>query len=132
MTRLIASTTVLLFISLISGRQTGVWANDGPAGRPPAVPLVVHDPYFSIWSFTDQLAADWPRHWTGRIHALCSLIRIDGRPYRLMGMAPADIPPLEQTSLEVTPTRTIYLWRTQEVEVRLTFLTPVLPHDMAL
>jgi len=131
-TRLSASTAILLLISLSITRQTGVWANDGPAGRPPAVPLVVHDPYFSIWSFTDQLAADWPRHWTGRIHALCSLIRIDGRPYRLMGMAPADIPPLEQTSLEVTPTRTIYLWRTQEVEVRLTFLTPVLPHDMAL
>ncbi|MGQ9771828.1 MAG: glutaminase domain-containing protein [Thermogutta sp.] len=107
-------------------------ANDGPAGRPPAVPLVVHDPYFSIWSFGDLLAKDWPRHWTGRIHALCSLIRIDGKPYRLMGTAPTDIPPLEQTSLEVTPTSTTYTWRSQEVEVQLRFLTPVLPDDLAV
>jgi len=108
------------------------FGNEGPAGRPPAVPLVVHDPYFSIWSFGDNLAQDWPRHWTGKIHALCSLIRIDGKPYRLMGMAPADIPALDQTSVEVTPTRTTYTWRSNEVEVQLTFLTPALPHDMAL
>jgi len=128
----------LAVISGVLACVTGVlgnvraFSNDGPAGRPPAVPLVVHDPYFSIWSFGDVLANDWPRHWTGKIHALCGLIRIDGKPYRLMGTAPSDIPALEQTSLEVTPTRTTYVWRSDEVEVQLTFLTPVLPHDMAL
>lgn len=107
-------------------------ANEGPAGRPPAVPLVVHDPYFSIWSFGNRLAEDWPRHWTGKVHALCGLVRVDGKPYRVMGMAPPDVPAMEQVRLEVLPTRTIYAWRTQEVEVQLTFFTPAIIHDLAI
>jgi hypothetical protein len=129
---------VLIWVSVLAVccsvffSDSGASGNEGPASRPPAVPLVVHDPYFSIWSFGDNLAQDWPRHWTGKIHALCSLIRIDGKPYRLMGVAPADIPALAQTSVEVTPTKTTYTWRSDEVEVQLTFLTPALPYDMAL
>ena len=53
--------------------------------RPPAVPLVTHDPYFSVWSTANQLPEQWPRHWTGTIHAIGAIVRIDGRPYRPAG-----------------------------------------------
>ena len=56
--------------------------------RPPAVPLVTIDPYTSCWSMTDRLAGDWPRHWTGNVHAMCGLVRVDGKPLRFMGAAP--------------------------------------------
>ena len=46
--------------------------------RPPAVPLVTHDPYFSIWSPADRLTVAWPVHWTGATHSLASMIRVDG------------------------------------------------------
>ena len=60
--------------------------------RPPAVPLVVHDPYFSVWSFDDALYEGWTRHWTGAVHGMAGLIRVDGQPMRFMGR-PQDVPP---------------------------------------
>lgn len=103
-----------------------------PGFRPPAVPLVCHDPYFSIWSFTDRLTDDWPRHWTGAINAICGLVRIDGAPYRFCGPGPDEARPLEQVALEVHPTRTVYRFAGGGIGLELTFTTPALPHDLDL
>jgi hypothetical protein len=100
--------------------------------RPPAVPLVTHDPYFSIWSFSDRLADDWPRHWTGNVHALSSMARVDGRTFRLMGSESKDVSPADQLSLRVLPTRTLYEFEAGGVRVSLTFTTPLLPEDLDL
>jgi len=105
-------------------------SRDLPAFRPPAVPLVASDPYFSIWSCTDRLTDDWPRHWTGRTHALCSLIRIDGKPFRLMGAGPEGVPALPQVSVQVLPTQSVYRFAGEGVEVKLSFLSPALPDDL--
>ena len=103
-----------------------------PAFRPPAVPLVACDPYFSIWSRGDNLTDANTTHWTGRAHRLTSMVRIDGKPFRLMGKDIATIPPLAQTSLEVLPTRTIYSFAGQGVTVSLTFMTAALPDNLDL
>ena len=106
------------------------------AFRPPAVPLITHDPYFSIWSGSDKLNATATRHWTGTNMEIDSMIRIDGVTFRLMGVDPARTPvdekteALPQTSLEVLPTRTIYDFAGAGVQVRLTFLTPALPGNL--
>jgi hypothetical protein len=109
---------------LLAAATWASWTGPSPAAeqvlRPPAVPLVTHDPYFSIWSFADRLADEWPRHWTGSIHALLSMARVDGRAYRLMGTAPKDAPAARQTSLRVLPTRTIYEFEAGGVEITLT------------
>ncbi len=53
--------------------------------RLPAVPLVVNDPYLSIWSAADQLNAATTTHWTGNEKPLYGLLRVDGEAYRFMG-----------------------------------------------
>ena len=47
-----------------------------------------------------------------------------------MGRDPQRVPPLEQTRLEVLPTRTIYEFTGGGVKLGLTFFTPALPDDL--
>src|SRR5512140_41619 len=100
--------------------------------RPPAVPLVACDPYFSVWSPADHLTYESSRHWTGTRQPMASLIRVDGTFYRLMGAEFRDSQGLDQVGLQVLPTRTIYDFEGAGVHVTLTFMTPRLPHDLDL
>src|SRR5215469_7988768 len=92
--------------------------------RPPAVPLVTHDPYFSIWSMADHLTDAPTKHWTGTVQSLSSLVRVDGKTYRIMGVEPRHTPALRQTRLEVLPTHTIYDFEGAGIRLTLTFFTP--------
>jgi hypothetical protein len=98
--------------------------------RPPSVPLVAVDPYFSIWSAADRLTDVPTKHWTGRPHRLTSFVRIDGKAWRVMGDEPKDVSAMKQRSVEVKPTRTVYVFETPGVELTLTFTTPALPDDL--
>ncbi len=98
--------------------------------RPPSVPLVTYNPFLSIWSPADRLTDATTQHWTHRDHPLISLIRVDGKCYRIMGTTPKEVPALTQKSLDVTPTRSIYDFEDAGVHVTLTFLEPALPDDL--
>lgn len=51
----------------------------------PSYPLITHDPYFSIWSATDQVNTAVTRHWTGAEQSLTGIIKVDGIPYSFLG-----------------------------------------------
>ena len=53
--------------------------------RLPSVPLIVNDPYFSIWSAHNNLYDGATCHWTGQRKAIDGLLRVDGTTYRFMG-----------------------------------------------
>jgi len=96
----------------------------------PATPLVTVDPYFSIWSPADRLADADTTHWTGRPHRLTSLVRIDGKGFRVMGTQPSELPALKQTGCEILPTRTTCTLSAEGVQITLSFMTPALPEDL--
>jgi hypothetical protein len=98
--------------------------------RPPAVPLIAHDPYFSVWSAADKLTDRETTHWTGARQPIAGLARIDGKAYRFMGSDPRDVPPMEQVSLKVTPLHTVYEFKAGGVNLTVTFFTPSLPKDL--
>ncbi len=106
------------------------WVAGAAELRPPAVPLVTCDPYFSIWSPADKLTDADTVHWTGKPHRLSAVINIDGVRYRVMGTEPAGMAALPQIELVVLPTRTIYKFASPQVQLTLTFLTPALPEDL--
>jgi Domain of unknown function (DUF4965)/Domain of unknown function (DUF1793)/Domain of unknown function (DUF5127)/Domain of unknown function (DUF4964) len=118
----------LLIITAICGPGR---AQDVSIVRPPAVPLVTHNPYFSIWSLSDNLNGENTKHWTGTEQPLTGLVRIDGTTYRYMGAQPRrGIPAMPQVALSVTPTHTVYTFADAKVRLVLTFFTPALPDDL--
>ncbi len=104
----------------------------GHSFRPTAVPLLTSDPYFSVWSFANNLTDDHTRHWTGKRHSMFGALFVDGTPYRFMGVTEpfpqyyTDGEALEQTDLEVTPTSTVYTFSHPACTLKLTFLSPLL------
>ena len=105
-----------------------------PSWRAPAVPLVVHDPYLSVWSASDELTAQWPVHWSGQPRPIAGMAWIDGEPFRFIGkntpLSEVDIPAMRQTRISVLPTSTTYDFEAGGIELALRFTSPVLPDDL--
>lgn len=68
---------------LILGAMVSIGAT--AQSKAPAYPLITHDPYFSIWSFSDELMASSTKHWTGEDRSIQGLVKVDGKFYRVMG-----------------------------------------------
>ena len=105
--------------------------------RAPSYPLIMIDPYTSIWSFTDQLNEDATRHWTGKEQGLLGVIEVDGVSYRFMGKeAPEEGTPVRfekaavQQSVNVLPTQTYYTFECGPVCLDLIFTSPLLLNDL--
>ncbi|MGH7146139.1 MAG: glutaminase domain-containing protein [Planctomycetota bacterium] len=107
-------------------------AAKAPAFRPPAVPLVTHDPYLSTWSFTDHLADGWASHWTGARRPMSGLLRIDRKPFRFLGQFRGTTPAMKQLGVTVDATTTTYRFAGGGVELTVQWVSPLLCDDLDL
>jgi len=105
--------------------------------RAPAVPLVTHDPFFSVWSFADKLTDDTTRHWDGVRRYMIGVMAVDGELYEFMGTVNPDnyryisgFKKMEQTDVEIRPMTTTYTFQNEKVELKLQFTSPLLLNDL--
>lgn len=105
--------------------------------RPPAVPLVTVDPYFSVWSCADQLYDDTTKHWTGKPNAMTGVAIINDIPYRFCGRldcgnqsSGSEIQAMSQMELTVSPLSSEYVFTAGGVELTVKFTTPILPYNL--
>ncbi|MFM7838146.1 MAG: DUF5127 domain-containing protein, partial [Chitinophagaceae bacterium] len=95
--RLFVLSSIILVVLSVSGQ----------VDRMPAYPLVTHDPYFSIWSFSDTLHQSVTRHWSGTEHSLTGSIRVDGQAYNFLGKPEWPAVPVLRTGAD-EPYATLY------------------------
>ena len=145
---------IVMILLLLGCNNKEVHCVDKNELRAPAYPLVTIDPYTNAWSFGDNLYDSSLKHWTGQDFPLIGVVKVDGVPYRFMGIEDydpmmstnGDVPGLStegdsmsyftqtarQLSVDVQPTRTIYQFVCGPVQLDLTFIAPLLMDDLEL
>jgi len=115
-----------------------IFSYDGNAqvSKAPAYPLITHNPYFSIWSFSDQLNESTTKHWTGKPNSILGLIKVDGKVYRFLGkedtLNSLSIQLAKQESIYMTATETNYIFTCGGVQLNLSFTSPLIINDLSI
>ena len=111
---------------------------DGNAqvSKAPAYPLITHNPYFSIWSFSDQLNESTTKHWTGKPNSILGLIKVDGKVYRFLGkedtLNTLSIQLAKQESIDMSATETKYVFTCGGIQLNLIFTSPLIISDLSI
>lgn len=99
--------------------------------RVASIPLVTHDPYFSIWSSSDHLYDTDTVHWTGKRQQIRGYLTVDKTVYCFMGDKEFH-QILPQISLDVTATATTYTFENDKVRLCCRFTSPLILSDPLL
>lgn len=99
--------------------------------RAASIPLVLHDPYFSIWSSADHLYDADPVHWCGIRQQLRGYVSVDGVIYSFLGDREFH-EPISQRYVDVTPTATEYYFENEKIGLKVRFTSPLLLDNLLL
>ena len=99
--------------------------------RAASIPLIMHDPYFSIWSSSDHLYDADTVHWTGKRQQIRGYLTVDKTVYCFTGDKEFH-QILPQISLDVTATATTYTFENDKVRLCCRFTSPLILSDPLL
>ena len=94
----------------------------------PAIPLITHDPFFSLWHMGKHPASDHTRHWCGIEKRLYGSVIIDGVTVRYLGRGGRHS--MKRVDTEITPLSTKFVFEEMGVRVTLKFTSPLLLDDL--
>lgn len=98
--------------------------------RPPSIPLINVDPYFSVWSPYENLTDGPTRHWTGAENNIIASVIVDGVEYGFLGKGHKQV--LKQTKLDITAFTTELIFENEKISLSVKFCSPLLPDDLRL
>lgn len=99
--------------------------------RAASIPLILHDPYLSIWSSADHLYDQDPTHWSGARQKIRGYLSVDEKTYCFLGDKEfCEVIP--QRSVDVTATATEYKFENDELGFSCKFTSPLIPNDLLL
>ncbi|MBR3645419.1 MAG: DUF4965 domain-containing protein, partial [Lachnospiraceae bacterium] len=96
-----------------------------------SIPIIVSDPYFSIWSDTDKLYEGDLVHWAKMRQKIRGYINVDGEIFCFMGNRQFHNV-IEQKYVDVTATATEYFFENEKVTLKVRFTSPLIGDDLTL
>ena len=123
--------TAVLIISLNLITHSSI----AQVSKAPAYPLITHNPYFSIWSFTDNLNESTTKHWTGSNQSMVGLIKVDNQVYKFLGKQESasendKVIQANQLSVNMSATQTTYQFNCGAVSLSVAFTSPLIITDI--
>lgn len=96
--------------------------------RPPAIPLITIDPYFSIWSPDETINFAPTEFWSGKQNSVLGAVYIDGERYSFLGYH-KDYLKLTQTKIDYDAFSTTVTFENEKITLNAIFTSALLPHN---
>ena len=97
--------------------------------RPPAIPIITIDPYFSIWSQNEKINIKPTVHWTGYTQSIVAGFIVDGKRYNFLGYDRSAFK-LTQTAMDCDALSTECTFEGAGIKAKVSFTSPLLMDNL--
>ena len=96
--------------------------------RPPAIPIITIDPYFTVWSPSNLLTDTDLQHWSAKPNRIKGYVTVDGEKMRFMGTG--EQPAISQVAFNMTAAVTSYTFECEKIQLELSFFSTPFTDDL--